>query len=407
MLTRNKQGRENDSETRMAKVRKGRLKAAERSEAWQPQGTSRVLLQPVISVTVSSEEAHIRVSGPGLQQQNRTVPVIFNGKPLMPTKASRARRWIKAGRATPFWSKGIFCVRLNVRPSASNVQSIAVGIDPGSKREGYTVKSEAHTFLNIQAEAVTWVNKAVEVRRNMRKARRFRKTPCRANRKNHSRGCLPPSTRARWGWKLRIANWLAKLYPISMFVVEDIKARTKGQRRWDTSFSPLEVGKAWFYDELGKVAEVSTKQGWETKQLRDVHGLKKSSKKMAEVFSSHCVDSWVLANNWVGGHIIPDNKNLICIAPIRLHRRQLHAFQPAKGGFRRDYGGTRSLGLKRGSLVNHPKHGLVYVGGMMSDRISLHSVEDGKRLCQNALPSDCKFLTFNTWKRKDGVSSVA
>ena len=48
------------------------------------------------------------------------VPVVSKtGEPLMPTKPSRARRWIKAGKATPFWKKGIFCVRLNIDPSGT------------------------------------------------------------------------------------------------------------------------------------------------------------------------------------------------------------------------------------------------------------------------------------------------
>jgi hypothetical protein len=86
------------------------------------------------------------------------VPVVDkNQKPLMPTKPSRARRWIKEGKATPFWKRGVFCVRLNVEPSDRKTQSIAVGVDPGSKREAYTVKSEAYTYLNIQADAVAWV----------------------------------------------------------------------------------------------------------------------------------------------------------------------------------------------------------------------------------------------------------
>ena len=79
-----------------------------------------------------------------------------------------ARRWIKSGKATPFWKRGIFCVRLNVEPSDRKVQEIVVGIDPGSKKEAITVKSELRTYLNIQADAVTWVKDAVEVRRNMR-----------------------------------------------------------------------------------------------------------------------------------------------------------------------------------------------------------------------------------------------
>lgn len=68
--------------------------------------------------------------------------------------------------------------------------------------------------------------------------------------------------------------------------------------------------------------------------------------------------------------------------------------------------------LKRGSLVKHPKFGFAYVGGFLKDRISLHRLTDGKRLCQNAKPSDCKFLAFNSWRTrllpclKTGVSAA-
>jgi RRXRR protein len=99
-----------------------------------------------------------------------------NQRPLMPTTPSRARRWIKIGKATGFWKRGIFCVRLNIEPSNRNTQPIAVGIDPGSKREAFSVKSQAHTYLNILAHAVDWVKDAVETRLRMRRARRFRKT---------------------------------------------------------------------------------------------------------------------------------------------------------------------------------------------------------------------------------------
>ena len=60
-----------------------------------------------------------------------------------------------------------------------------------------------------------------------------------------------------------------------------------------------------------------------------------------------------------------------------------------------------SMGLKRGSLVKHNKHGLVYVGGTSKGRISLHSVIDGKRLGQSFKVEDCKFLTYNSWIFKD------
>ena len=171
----------------------------------------------------------------------------------------------------------------------------------------------------------------------MRRTRRGRNTPCRKPRFNRAKGGLPPSTKARWQWKLRICNWLSKMFPITDFVVEDIAAVTKKGVRWNKSFSPLEIGNKWFYSELSKIGNVHTLKGYETKELRDSCGLKKSSKKLAEIFDAHCVDSWVLANWHVGGHILPDNKEMLVVVPLRFHRRQLHALQPSKGGKRRLY----------------------------------------------------------------------
>ena len=328
------------------------------------------------------------------------VPVISRtGQPLMPCHPARARQLVQTGRATRRFNRGLFCIRLLDREDGIR-QEVAIGIDPGSKKEGFTVKSDAHTYLNIQADAVTWVKNAVETRRNMRRARRFRHTPCRANRRNRTRGSLPPSTKARWQWKLRLCRWLATLFPVTAFVVEDIKAITTGKRRWDRAFSPLQVGKEWLYSALRTMAPVYRKHGWETKELRDAHGLKKTGQKTAEVFAAHCVDSWVLANWYTGGHLAPDSTRLLCVTPLRFHRRQLHRLQPEKGGKRKLYGGTRSWGCKRGSLVTHPKYGLTYVGGWLKDRLSLHALSDGKRLCQNADPSVCTFFAYNSWRTR-------
>ena len=317
----------------------------------------------------------------------------------MPCHPARARELVRKGKAVRRFNRGLFYIQLTVREDG-DIQPVAVGIDPGSKKEGITVKSEAHTYLNIQADAVDWVKGAVKTRQQMRRTRRYRKTPCRGNRSNRAIGGIPPSTKARWQWKLRLCRWLAKLYPIACFVVEDLKAHTQGGRRWNGSFSPLQVGKEWLYSELEKLGRVIRKQGWETKELRDALGLKKTGRKLAEVFEAHCIDSWVLANGYTGGHTEPDNTRLLCIMPLRFHRRQLHRLQPEKGGIRKPYGGTRSLGFKRGGLVKHAKHGLVYIGGRLKGRISLHSLIDGKRLCQNAKPSDCKFLAFNSWRTR-------
>ena len=75
-------------------------------------------------------------------------------------------------------------MRLNVEPSARAQQPIAVGIDPGSKREGIVVASANHTYANMQAEARTGVKEAEKDSTRMRRTRRNRKTPCRKPRQN-------------------------------------------------------------------------------------------------------------------------------------------------------------------------------------------------------------------------------
>jgi len=329
------------------------------------------------------------------------VPVIGSGgKPLMPCHPARAREFVRKGRAVRRFDRGLYYIRM-VDRADGETQPVAVGIDPGSKKEAFTVKSEAHTYLNIQADAVTWVPERVKTKREMRHGRRFRNTPYRECRPNRGvrKGWLPPSTKARWEWKLRICVWLSRYYPITVFVVEDIKARTKkGKRRWNRSFSPLEAGKGWFYDELRKVARVETYGGYETKALRDALGLRKTKDKMSGRFDAHCVDSWALANAEVGGHSSPDHVGILYMVPFQFHRRQLHYLQPKKGGVRPPYGGTMSLGLKRGTWVKHPKYGVAYVGGCSNGRISLHSLRDGRRLCRNAKPGDCIVLTRCSWR---------
>jgi hypothetical protein len=331
------------------------------------------------------------------------VPVIDRvGSPLMPTTPGRARRFLKSGKATPFWKSGVFCIRLNVEPSAREVQKIAVGIDPGSKKEGYSVVSEAHTYLNIQADAVVWVSDAVAMRRQLRRTRRGRKAPCRKPRSNKSRAKakIAPSTKARWQWKLRLATALCQLFPVSLFVIEDIKASTKGKRQWDRSFSPLQVGKVWFYAEIGKLAPIQIVSAWETKALREKAGVKKTGKKTSEVWNAHCIDAWVLATSGIGGCMHPDNTRMLCVTPLRWHRRQLHRLEPKLGAKRKPYGGTLSLGFKRGTLIVQPKYGKAYVGGTTGGKLSLHDLNTGKRLTQGAKCSVCRSIKLLRWRTR-------
>ena len=332
-----------------------------------------------------------------------------DGEQLMPTSPPVARHLIKSGKATPYWNNGILCIRLNYETTAYK-QEIAVGVDPGSKKEGFTVKSEAHTYLNVQTDAHSKVGKKIEKRRELRRTRRSRSCPNRKNRTNRhpaNKDRIPAGTRARWDWKLRVLDWLSNMYPVTHVCVEDIKARTiKRAKKWNSSFSPLEVGKSWFYSEAQKRWALFTLQGWETKELRDRLGLKKSSKKLTETFDAHCVDSWCLAYHTVGGVDVPDNTDIFCIAPIPISRRELHRQNPQKNGIRSRYGGTvLAQGLVKNTLVKHVKHGLTRLSGINAKGLfSIYSL-DGKRITTGAKRQDFKVLTRLNFNYRSGLSS--
>ena len=337
------------------------------------------------------------------------VPVTSQtGKKLMPTRANKAGTLIKKGLATPYWSNGIFCIRLTYATEAEYTQDIVVGIDPGSQKEGFTIKSEAHTYLNVQADAHNQVGKKVAKRRELRRGRRSRKCPNRKNRMNRlaNRERIPAGTRARWDWKLRILDWLSKLYPVTHVCVEDIKARTKQyQQRWNQSFSPLEVGKQWFYTEIRKQWQLLTLQGWETKEIRDRLGLKKSSNKLSETFAAHCVDSWCLAYQSIGGNPIPDNTDVFCIAPIPIRRRSLHREQESRGRKRNRYGGTRCLHTVKNALVKHVKHGLLRVSGYQNGKLTLSEISSSKQVVLQAKENEYTILKRLNFKYKDATTS--
>ena len=331
-----------------------------------------------------------------------------DGEQLMPTHPNKAGMLIKKGFATPYWSNGIFCIRLNFKPTDHYKQEIVVGIDPGSKKEGFTVKSESHTYLNVQADAHNKVGKKIEKRRELRRSRRSRKCPNRKNRPNRLANTerIPAGTRARWEWKLRIIQWLSKLYPITHICVEDIKARTiEHADRWNQSFSPLQVGKDWFYTEVEKRWKLLTLQGWETKKIRDKLELKKSPQKLSETFDAHCVDSWCLAYHTVGGPSVPDNTDIFCISPIPIRRRELHRQNPQKGGNRPRYGGTVCLGIAKNTLVKHVKHGLLRVTGFDKGGLNLSALSSAKRIVRTAKPGTYRVLRKLNFRYKDGNSA--
>lgn len=328
------------------------------------------------------------------------VPVLDkNKKPLMPCSEKRARKLCDRGDARPYWNKGVYCIILQREPKSRYMQDVVVAVDPGSKFNGYTVKSESNTLLNLQVNAITDVKGKTEERRENRRSRRRRNTPYRKCRFNRSVGNrLSPSTKARWQQHLNIIKWLSKLYNITCVAVEDIAAKSlKSARKWNKSFSPLEVGKSWFYNKIEKKWDLYKFKGFETAEMRKEYKLKKNSNKSEKCFYTHCVDTFCMATEVIGGSGKPDNIFVKFLKPLRYYRRKLHEVVPKKNGFRRNYGGTLSLGISRGTLVDHVKYGLCLVGGTSKGRLSLHDLATNKRLCQNAKKVDLEILTNQKW----------
>jgi hypothetical protein len=334
-----------------------------------------------------------------------SVPVVSStGKPLMPCSPKRAKELMKKGKAKKQFTNQIFYIKLTEREDG-DVQQVACGIDPGSKREGFTVKSSIKTFINVLSETGNIISKKLEVRKNARRSRRQRKTPCRKNKinRNRNKSFLAPSTRARWNAKLRIVDILRKIYPISDYVVEDVKVVTKeGKRKWNFSFSPLEVGKNYFYDEIRKIGKLILMHGHETAAIRTELGLIKTDKKLDDVFDAHNVDSWVLANSIFNIQRVPDNKLIYKFVPMIVHRRQLHMFQFSKGGIRKRYGGTVSLGIPKGTVCRYRGDYLV-VGGNMGGRLSLNRLIDNKRITRSARVEEVELMGY---KQRWGVKKI-
>jgi len=335
------------------------------------------------------------------------VPVLSpKGKPLMPAKASRVRRWLKAGKAKVVHNDlGIFQVQLTQPPSGEETQDIVAGIDPGKLFTGIAIQSAKTTLflahLKLVFKNVTKrMNQRAMMRRGRRGRRINRKLPFdqrshRQHRFNNRRGNkIPPSIRANKQLALRVIQELSRVYPFQDVVVEVIKARG------DKGFSPAMVGQYWQIEQLEQAGyTVHTQEGWHTSTLRQYLGLPKSKNKASESPAAHAVDGICLAasqfmryrqikgrSGTFNGGIAVTPCQFAVISRPPICRRQLHLMIKSKGGLRRNYGGTvtRHSGLRKGDYVKAEKAGIRWYGYVSGDTKTKVSVSDAnwKRLGQ-------------------------
>lgn len=281
------------------------------------------------------------------------------GKPLTPTTPAMARKLLRDGIAKKVWSKfNIFGIQLLI-DSREETPDTALGVDNGTKFEGYSVVIGEENNLSVKLNLPNkkYIVKKLIERRALRHARRFRncrRRPTRFNNRNR-KGFLAPSQVVMVGSRLKVIREMFLIYPINLVAFEDIRFNHT-KHRWGKNFSTIEIGKArikgFFCSQNAQIFEYS---GFETKEARERYGYRKTSIKNADKFTAHCSDSLALAVDIVAGKRIEPGLFLVVDDSYRYNRRKLHDMQPAKGGVREKYARGTVFGLRKGLLVGTPK----------------------------------------------------
>jgi RRXRR protein len=319
-----------------------------------------------------------------------------SGRPLTPTTPTKARKLLAGGVAARVWSKfGTFGIRMLVE-TRHETPRVALGVDHGTKFEGYSVVADHENSLNVKldlpdkgtnnkkGETKSGIRKKLEERRRMRRARRHRKCrrrPCRS--KNRSRrGFLAPSQKVLVDSRLKVLGELCRIYPVTIAGVEDVKFH-HAAKRWGANFSTVEIGKArlrQFY--LDRGINATEYEGHETAEIRQGFGYRKIKDKGADRFESHCCDSLALACAVDTGKWVEPGPFLAIDDIYRPVRRQLHDAQPAKGGKRDRYSTGIVAGLRKGLSVG-TKYGPSRLCGATGESFYYHDPSGKRRLTRS------------------------
>ena len=175
--------------------------------------------------------------------QKKIVVNVLNmrGEALMPCSPAKARKLLKANKAL-VKSTEPFTIQLKVA-SGENRQPITLGVDPGSKYVGLSASTEKAELYAAEIELRPDVIKLIAKRRELRCARRNRKTryrPARFNNRVRSKnkGWLAPSVEHKLASTFSRIEAVTRILPITTIAVE--KARFDIQRLQNPSISGKE-----------------------------------------------------------------------------------------------------------------------------------------------------------------------
>lgn len=303
-----------------------------------------------------SEERKPEAERGRMSAQHSVFVIGADGKPLAPTTAAKAKRLLKAGQAAECWSKfGTFGIKMRVE-TRKEIPETSLGVDFGTKFEGYAVVCGNENSLAVKLDLPNKkeIVRKLEERRNLRRARRFRNCRRRAsrfyNRKKPS-SWLAPSQAVIVNSRLKVIRELLRIYPVSFVGLEDVRLN-HAKHRWGANFSTVEIGKTRIREEFAsRGLEVFEFKGWQTQQLRQKYGYRKTKDKAADKFEAHCTDALALACETGPLERVEPGRFLAVDDTYRPVRRRLHDTQFSPGGIRANYSRGTVFGVQKGVSI--------------------------------------------------------
>ena len=182
------------------------------------------------------------------------LPVRFKGKPLMPMKATRVKKFISSGKGRIRYDRKLklYYLQLLVEPSGEETQEVVLGIDPGSTYDGISIVSKTYHHINIELiqrpkKGKNSIKAFKQRQSGNRRVRRSRLRHRKIRFDNRTSSKLSPTIKANVDFRKWIIIKLNLYYPISKVVIEDVRYNHYQNSNGD-SFSRVEQGKSELYN---------------------------------------------------------------------------------------------------------------------------------------------------------------
>ena len=317
----------------------------------------------------------------------------YHGKPLMPCQPRKARVLLKAGKA-----KVVKMVPFTLQlcyGSSGYTQEISLGIDAGTRHIGVSATTEKAVLFEAEAQPRTDIQEVLATRRQIRRARRNRKTryrACRFLNRRRPEGWLAPSVRHLVEAHLKTIRLVHRILPI---------------RRTTIEVAQFDLQKIQHPEIVGKAYQEGPQLGfWNVREYvlcRDQHRCQRClGKSRDKILNVHHIES-----RKTGGDR-PDNLITLCeTCHDLLHRtHQEDAIPRKQSGFR----DATQIGIIRWCIFNQAKalfpniyltYGYLTKHTRISHQLEKSHLVDARCISGNALACSDNSWYLIKWVRRN------